>query len=171
VRQVIEKGKGRLQPRSHRVIPPRMANLLILLMFFNSPPISVAADQFYTFQIDHWENRKNPTFDRKSFEGRHWDIKGLLAYSSNLATIHQLNSPNGSSYLGHSYCVRVVDSFEGQNSFSASGRAILLKNFLGRLRMRQAEMNRAGAYFRIQYPSNCAERGLSLKGKRHNLFP
>jgi hypothetical protein len=166
VRQVKEKGKGRLQPWAPSCYLGHNGKSIDLINVFSFPPAS-AAEEFFTLQIDHWENRKSSNFHRKSFEGRRRDLRGLIAYSSHPVVMHQLNSqPSDSHYLGHSYCVQIVDPIREQSSASATPRkAILLKNYLGRLRMRQNEMHRAGAYYQIQYPSNCAQRGLKVRSK------
>lgn len=142
-----------------------MQNLLILLAFFLSPP-TWAGEELYTLQVDHWENRKNAQFSASSYEGRKWDLFSLLARGRrSLLLLAKVESSPSTPYAGHSYCLFVADvrSAEGGAArLDPSRRAVALKNLMGQLRNRQAEMIRAGAQFKITYPSNCASQGIRL---------
>jgi hypothetical protein len=138
-----------------------MQSLLILLAFFLPTP-SLAGEELYTIQIDHWENRKVSQFAANNFAGRRWDLQSLLARANGRGSIEilrQLESTTNSSHSGHSYCVRIQQRW----ATHPERRAIYLKNFLKLLGLRQTEMLRAGAHFRVHYPSTCAERGLKIR--------
>ncbi len=153
-----------MRGRLLHAISLKVQNLLILLAFFLTPTVW-AGEELYTLQVDHWENRKSAQFSASAYEGRKWDLYSLLARGRrSLLLLAKVESNASTPFAGHSYCLFVAGlrSIEGGSRPDPSRRAVALKNLMGQLRNRQAEMIRAGAQFKITYPSNCASQGIRL---------
>jgi len=124
------------------------------------PLTSLANEELFTVQVEYFEDSSLPGFEAKTFQGRQWDLKALLAsFEPRLQWTREI-SRRPAAFQGNSLCLRILETTTGQEPghfVSYAYRIRVLKNLLAQLRLRQGEMRRAGAVYRITYPSACGK--------------
>jgi hypothetical protein len=132
----------------------------ILFLILLAPLPTFAGEELFTVKVEYFEDSSRPGFDAKTFQGRQWDLKAVLgSFEPRLQWSREV-SRSPAAYQGNSLCLRILKTTTGQELgpfVSNEYRIRVLKNLLAQLRLRQDEMRRAGALYRVTYPSGCGK--------------
>lgn len=140
------------------MLPQASMQIFLALLLLTLAPAAHAGEELFTVQLEYFEDSSRPGFDAKAFRGRDWDLKALLGSFEPRLQWARTVSRRPAAFQGSSLCLRILETSDGKASspYVTNGfRIRVLKNLLSQLRMRQAEMRRAGATYQVIYPSNC----------------
>lgn len=127
-----------------------------------------ASEASFTVRIDHFENRSAKTIS--GFSGRSWDLNNLIQSAKENGDFQwtRIKKSKSNEFIGNTICARIAqyvfDKEKNQVLVDYRVRLRALKALLVQLNLRKWEMNRAGAVFKIEYPSKCES---SLKGYKN----
>jgi len=147
---------------------------LILATLLLLPPMPLARadanEEEFTVKVEHYETPGQNGFSEEEFRGRAWDLRNVLAsarFPSGMQWVRAENERAGHAE-GGTYCVRILPPRGGARALAIAPeqRELTLVNLLNQLQLRKAEMNAAGAYFRVESPSNCASEQVKRLARR-----
>lgn len=134
---------------------------LALFLAFAST-IALAGEEQFTLRIEHYEDSARPAFNRAAFQGRQWDLNGLLRATEARGSLQwiQMANERGGSALGNTYCLRIRQTLDGKMGgalVNYQQRLRELVNLRTQLKLREQEMIDAGALYRVELPARCGE--------------